>query len=491
MEIRKRWDKMKGQKQEVGIGKLIFELRVQKNLSEEAVSNGLCSISEFRKIETGEKLANKTLLDALLGRMGCAADNFSVILEKEQYEIYHLRNQIQKIYLREEIEELQKAMEQLKSKIIKKAGCDYQFYCKMEFLMGKYFHHTIEEMEKILISIIQITIPQFAIDKLLEFSFCREEILLCCLLASEYLEYGEKQKAKILLEDLLTNVEKSGWDMEEKVRFYPQIAILLFEIYDVWKENEKWIILCKKVIDLLIKNGKIILMEELLECYKIGIEEKIRKEQRKFAKIEEVIYQTIYQEQKSIRELKQEYGISYRKKEVLVPNNEYYEVYLLQEIILDYRMQAGKSQSELGEALGVEWETVSRYENGRSRPNQRNYQFLVKEIGIPYEKYQVLLPVNHYIEYEKIRQIERFLFRREFILAEQLFLEIMPLIPQERQENRQYCIRTKALLDFYFNRISQKEELQQFELAIACTFPGYHAKNKNKDFLKCHIPSRY
>lgn len=104
---------------------------MQRSLSEEKVAFGLCSLSEFKKIEAGEKLPNKTLLDALLGRMGCAIDNFSIILEKEQYSFYHLRNQIQKAYLMKETEQLQKAMKQFRSKILKKEGCDYQFYCKM------------------------------------------------------------------------------------------------------------------------------------------------------------------------------------------------------------------------------------------------------------------------------------------------------------------------------------------------------------------------
>lgn len=480
---------MKEQRQEMGIGKLIFELRVQRNLSEEAVSNGLCSISEFRRIEAGEKLANKTLLDALLGRMGCASDNFSIILEKEQYELYHLRNQIQKAYLAKETEKLQRAMEQLKSKIGKEKGCNYQFYCKMRFLMGEYFHHTVDEMEKILIPIIQITIPQFALDKVLEFSLCEEEILLCCLLAAMYLKYKKKEKAKMLLEDLQISVEKSKWDIEEKVRVYPHIVILLFQVYDIWFENEKWLLIAQKASDLLAETGKIYLMEPLLESYQRGMEEKIQRRQRKFTILEKPIYQQISRGLESIQELKQEYGFSYERKEILLSSGEYNEIYLLPEIILDYRIRAKKSQIELGEALGVEWETISRYENGKNKPNRKNYALLSKEIGLPYNKYFMHLPIESYIVYEKIRQVERFLFRKEFILAEQLFLEIEPKIAKERAENRQYCIRTKAFLDFSFGRITLKEKLQQLEIAIQSTFPDYNAKNKY--FLRHHIPRRY
>lgn len=62
--------------------------------------------------------------------------------------------------------------------------------------MGEYSYHTIEEIEMILISIIRITVPGFTIDNVLGSSFCREEILLCCLLAFIYLKYKKRKKQK-------------------------------------------------------------------------------------------------------------------------------------------------------------------------------------------------------------------------------------------------------------------------------------------------------
>lgn len=480
---------MENQKQNKGIGKLLTELRQQEQISEEELSQGLCSLTEFRKIETGERAVSKTLLDALLGRMGRAADNFSIVLEKEQYQMYELRNQIQKDYLAEKTEQWKEGMKELREKLPEKAGADYQFYCKMKFLMGDYLYKNLKEMERILVRIIKITIPQFTIQKVSECYLCMEEISLCCLLASMYQAYGENEKARMLLENLIACVEKRYQDTEEKVRIYPQIAILLLRIYDVWKDNDKWISLCQRTIDLLSENGTLTLMEELLECYKIGLEEKIQKSQRKFNRLEETVYHNICRGLECIQELNREYGISYNKKGIIVSNHGYYEVYLLQEMILDYRIRAQKSQSQLGEALGIEWETVSRYENGWKKPSRKTYQILAEKIGIQQDKYGIVLPVGNYIVYEKIRQVERYLLRNEFQAAEQLFLEIEPLIPKERAENRQYCLRTRAILDFFLHGLSEEEKLKKLEEAMRYTLPGYHLRDEN--FLKYHIPSRY
>ena len=158
-----------------GIGKLIFELRKQEQITEKELSQGLCSLAEFRKIEAGERKVEKTLLDALLGRMGRAADNFFIILEKEQYQLYELRNQIQEAYLIGDNKKLQEKMEKLKEKNLNRSRCDKQFYYKMKFLMGEYLYNGLDEMEEVLVGIIQITIPQFKIEKVSGYYLCLEE----------------------------------------------------------------------------------------------------------------------------------------------------------------------------------------------------------------------------------------------------------------------------------------------------------------------------
>lgn len=478
---------MESQKDETG--RLIFKQRVQKNISEKELSKGLCSISEYRKIEKGEKAAGRMLLNALFERLGCASDNFSVILEKKQYELYDLHNRIEKAYLMQETEKLYQMTELYKDKISKKARCEHQFYCKMKFLMEEHSYHKIEEVEETLISIIQITVPNFTIDSIFDFYFCKEEIFLCCLLASRYLRYDERKKAKVLLENLMLYVEKSNWDIEEKVKVYPAIVVLLFQVYDVWTDNEKWLSAVQKAISLLSETSRTILIEELLAGYQIGMKEKIRKRQRKFTELEEVNYKNITRELECIRELKKEYNISYKNKEISIQNYEYNEVYLLPEMILDYRTRAGHSQIKLGEMIDIEWETISRYENGRSNPGKKNYWFLSEEMGLPHCKHGVHLPVEKYEIYQKIREIEQYLFRHEFILAEQLFLEIEPLISKESAENKQYCIWIKAILEFSFKRISEREKLQRLETALYCTFPNFCVKKF--DFLKHHIPKRH
>ena len=99
--------------QKNGIGMLILQLREQENITEEELSVGLCSLGEFRKIEMEGKVIEKILLDALLGRMGRVADNFSIVLEKEQYRLYELQNQIRAAYFIKDFKLWEKGMEEL------------------------------------------------------------------------------------------------------------------------------------------------------------------------------------------------------------------------------------------------------------------------------------------------------------------------------------------------------------------------------------------
>ncbi len=64
------------------IGKIIFTLRKHYNISQEMLCSGLCSDATLSRIELGERIPDKFLLDALLQRLGKSPDKLDLKKDK-------------------------------------------------------------------------------------------------------------------------------------------------------------------------------------------------------------------------------------------------------------------------------------------------------------------------------------------------------------------------------------------------------------------------
>ena len=76
------------------MGIYIGKLRTALNIPRSKLAEGLCSESHLARIESGEREAEKLLLDALLERLGCSAEMFERILDQEEENGYQLRTNI-------------------------------------------------------------------------------------------------------------------------------------------------------------------------------------------------------------------------------------------------------------------------------------------------------------------------------------------------------------------------------------------------------------
>ena len=128
-------------------------------------------------------------------------------------------------------------------------------------------------------------------------------------------------------------------------------------------------------------------------------------------------------------------------------------------------------------------ETLSRIERGKQRPNYRTMRYMMRRIGkencfcAPYLKtadYQVL---------EMNRELKHALTINDCESAEKVLLEIEKRLSLQYATNRQYLIRTHAIIDQQLKRITSEEALQLLEIALQLTVHSYGTERFSYEVL--------
>ena len=74
-----------------GIGQLIKNLRIDKNVAQKRLSRGICAASVLAKYEAGIREMDGLTFIALMNRLGLSADGFEFMVDLEEYDYYRWR----------------------------------------------------------------------------------------------------------------------------------------------------------------------------------------------------------------------------------------------------------------------------------------------------------------------------------------------------------------------------------------------------------------
>lgn len=142
--------------------------------------------------------------------------------------------------------------------------------------------------------------------------------------------------------------------------------------------------------------------------------------------------------------------------------------------------------------------TLSRVERGKQRPNYHTIQQIMGRLGKEAYFYVPTLRTMDYRVLELNREIKKLIVRYEYEKAEIILKQIEEKLSCDYATNRQYLIRTQALIDQKLGRISLEEELELLEIALKLTVHSYGTENFHYEVLTseevvnvCNIASCY
>lgn len=457
------------------IGKTIRILRLDVGKTREEISHGLCSLSVLQRLEAGERFADKKLIDALIQRLGKSSDKFEFVLGKVEYEIHQKRIAIDHAFEMEEYDECRELLEKFAKECKKDDNLNLQYIQKMKFLLQDLEYHTVDEAEELILRMIRITSPNFCVENMEERLLCTEECKLIYLLALTEIEAERFEKATTILAKLSFYLEKHFSDVEERIKLYPQIAYSLSMCYEYYGQYAKEIEIAEKAIELLEENGRIYLLEELLECYKNGLFWEKEGKKIVLTEEEEEKKRELENQIEVLKQIQKEYGSSSRSGigiNTISHNYGGQEVHLIHEVLERKRRIKGLTQEQLSTGI-CEPETLSRLLNGKQTPNKNTYRMLAECLELDTERCRPYLSVEDYEIYEKQRRLGTYLHCQEYNLAEELFCEVEKKLPQNIEKNRQYCLLIRTIIESRLGRIEWNERLKYLEEALAYTIPNY------------------
>lgn len=445
------------------VGAIILTLRTKLGISQIELCKGLCTNRTLSRIELGERLPDKLLLDAILQRLGKSPDKLETILTEKEYMLYCQRRAIETDIINYDFDSAKEKLEEYRRSKECKDTLQRQYISKIDAVLADEAEHNVEKSICILREAAEMTMPHWETEEKIKFFLGTEEAQILLLLAQNYLDTNRMKKAYEILEKLFIYLETRYSDEEEKVKVYPKCAYLLVTI--LWEKcaYKKAMKICEKAIDLLTKNGVIYHLPELMQIYILGLEKQGNDELANKIRIQ----------RQSLLEVYEEYGVALnnRNSNILLVNVQH-ELYLCNEIIRDERINRGETQEQLSENI-CSPETLSRIESGKRAPSRRNFNAIMSKLGIDKTMYNSYVSAKDFSIYEERRNISKFIARHEYTEARKAFDELLKKMDSNIIENKQYILSTEAILDRTLGIITNEEALIKNYKALSYTFKNY------------------
>lgn len=409
------------------MGKLIKEIRKEKNITIEELARGICDESTLSYFEKGKRRLDNLLLHRIFDRIGIEADEFALMVDEEEYE-YHLWKE-QAI---EAVEE--KAWDRLEELLDNKdvalniqynKKIQYQTYYKLKGIWQAEKNHNRKAAVGYLQKAISLTMPNVLTMEWEKLCMGEQELHLLML----YLYYGTKEgrikkvEQTKLYEKLEDYISEKHMEAKKQAKLCPKLVCIWLNITEVSFPQRK--VLCEKAIQILRETRRLHDITEILRLYVEILEER---------QDEKVVFYRKHLE--NFSDIFGEAGIeSGFQPEVLAGRRE--KLFLITEYLVSERVRKGMTQQEVSADI-CEPETYSRIETGKRTPKKSNMYELVERLGIPWCYYRGELELDSLKAYRMWQEVKRSSNRGYYEDVIYLLDKLQRYIDMESNVNSQY-----------------------------------------------------
>lgn len=398
-----------------GIGQLIKNVRIDKNVAQKRLSRGICAASVLAKYEAGIREMDGLTFIALMNRLGLSADGFEFMVDLEEYDYYRWRCETLTYIINGEWSELDSHRHY--NRIVPKG-------------ISSILHLQYELYIEAIISLINGRVSRFC--------ECIVRSLRCTYIVRDidslkaYIGMGRFELHLYMLY-LYSKKERELIDKKE-------IESILAGIYNYVHDNIRDMNELQKIY------SELIMAEDILVgnpgCRTGG------REGYNYRKL-----LTRYNEYGILPDMQIEAWIrSWREDR--------YHICLINEYLRAERADKGLSQNQFVRGI-CESETYSRIESGGRRISSGNYGRLKERLGIEYGNYR-----NYIINYDSrvhmlMKHLEYAMTEHEYMRAEQLIRMIIESIDTDKPVNRQYVDLISAIIRKRQEYIDEEQMIEE------------------------------
>lgn len=445
------------------INELLYLLRIDKKVKQKKLCWGLCSQGTYCRYEYGERMPDSLLLNAIMQRMGKSTDKLTTILSIGEYRYYLWKRNALAAVSQEDMDELDRLLkEPIASKLTINKVLQKQFLYRMQALVAYYKDADISRGISLLEKAIDLTIPNMQYHSLDWFQISIDEMHIMLELANFRIKGNRSEESKTMLLQIVEYTEKNYDDYEAKVKVLPRAVKLLYPLLMEEEKYEEAMKLCKKAVDLLLWQGVLYDLAELLTGY------------LQSASLNPEIADTVKYERQlqALLEVYEEYGADLYLQEDTRLMYQDQELYLVDEMILRYRIRMGISQEELSEDICTP-ETISRIESCRRGPNPNNFIALMRKLGTEHDYYNGKLETNNYLLLEKMKEMERAMSLKNWEEAQKILDFLKPQVDMNFTQNKYSLYAAENCIQFFTGKMTPEEFVKRTEAVLGCENEGW------------------
>ncbi len=445
------------------LGRMLFYEREKMGETQRNIAEGIISIPELSRVESGGMEIDYFTLQALFERLGKSVDKLELAVSSNEYDAIEYRVGIEHSIEIRDLHMLRKLRNKY-SKYNEQKRPIHKQYITMLYAMEWYvgecdYASCLYWMEQALAYTLSEDWRQKVRTRQ---RLCNQEIKIMLVIAYCQWKLGDTGGLDEDLEQLGGYILRYYTDTEEQVKVYPHCAWLLGQLYLEQNRFEEAYAICRRGMSSLIENGSLNPMREMLELEEVCL--------NRLGKEVELTQCRKYQE--AVRFL---YEVTGRHLEsnmmaAFMKSTFQGEFVITNELVRDLREAKGVSQEELCEGICAQ-ETLSKIETGSRSPNKKNLYRLLKKMGMERENYYGFIETDKYELYEKVREYNRCFSKGRSEDAVRLLDEIEAGVDMTRPVNRQFIGMGRILEQVVQGELSWQQANRRLLELLHLTMP--------------------
>lgn len=251
------------------IGDIIRRTRKYLKMSQEKLSDNICSVQTLSRIENNKGHVKSEIYERLMERMGRNPNRSYCMLDIKDNQILERMEQINFKIDQNECEKIQKELKRIEQ-VIQDQNMIWSWqYMQRRKILIRYKLGKIkkEEAKEQLEKLIESTIedPKRALQE--HYPFTEEEIQIYINIAAIENELGQKNRAIVIYQDLLECIDQEYMTFPYRTALRELILFNLAKIYRQEGSYEQSMDLCKKNLQALHKKENTVLMINVYLLY--------------------------------------------------------------------------------------------------------------------------------------------------------------------------------------------------------------------------------
>lgn len=450
-------------------------LREMNQVSQEAVSIGICTVSGMNRFENGNRIAEKLMRDRLTARMGISGEKYEDYLQPKEYVLWQHRLRIVKAIEKRKLGLAKKELHSYEQ-LPKLNDLNKQFVEAMRFMILSMEGASEEVLFECINKAVKYTVPN--VDKALaglhlladqEINLIAEKIrltqpkaIVCDARAWRISEY----------EKLISYIENSHWELLQKAKVYPKVTFyicqLLLETEMTEAELRHGLELCHTAIELLRDSSRLYYFIELTEmrrtlaeallAYDIADEEKENLEEMLAENNDwERVFKDLYAEYKVAPYMSNFCYLYYET-----------ECHDMAEVIEIRRNMLGLSRVKLAEGICND-RTIVRFERQGRNPNIEVVRLLFERLGLCAEYRRARVVTSDAKGLLLSAELVKFVNNRDEKELEEGLARLKKSLCLDLPYNKQEVVRNENQISFFKREMDSKEYYDKIKKALECT----------------------